>query len=208
MNEILLVNPRKRKAKKRRSVSRRRKNPVKRRRTYAKKRRTRRRNPTARGMVNQFFMPALVGAAGGLTLDIALGFIPVPLNLKTGIAGYAVKAAGAIGLGMLLKNMKLVKGKTALDMTVGALTIQLHGAMKEQVQVMLPNVPMGEYLTGPGFGNWVNSGYPAGVESDDMIGAGGMGAYLPDLSTEDLGLDSDGLGEYLSDGYETSGGYG
>ena len=52
MNEILLINPRKRKAKKRRTVSRRRKNPVKRRRTYAKKRRTRRRNPTARGMVN------------------------------------------------------------------------------------------------------------------------------------------------------------
>lgn len=205
MNEILLINPRKRKAKKRRSVSRRRKNPVKRRKSYSKKRRVRRRNPTARGLVNQFFMPALVGAAGGLTLDIALGFIPIPLNLKTGVAGYAVKAAGAIGLGMLLKNFKLVKPKTALDMTVGALTIQLHGAAKEQVQIMLPNVPMGEYITG--LGNWVGSGYPAGVESDDMIGAGGMGAYLPDLSSEDLGIDSAGLGEYISDGYETSGGY-
>lgn len=205
MNEILLINPRKRKVKKRRSVSRRRKNPIKRRKSYAKKRRVRRRNPTARGLVNQFFMPALVGAGGGLALDIALGFIPIPLQLKTGVAGYAVKAAGAIGIGMLLKNFKLVRPKTALDMTVGALTIQLHGAMKEQVQIMLPNVPMGEYLS-----NWVGSGYPAGIESDDAYGAGagdGFSTYLPDLSSDNLGIDSDELGEYISDDYETGGGY-
>ncbi len=205
MNEILLINPRKRKAKKRRAVSRRRKTPVRRRKSVAKRRVRRRSNPTARGLVNQFFMPALVGAGGGLALDVALGFIPIPLQLKTGIAGYAVKAAGAIGIGMLLKNFKLVRPKTALDMTVGALTIQLHGAAKEQMQIILPNIPMGEYLS-----NWVGSGYPGGVESDDPYGAGagdGFSAYLPDLSSDNLGIDSDELGEYISDGYETGGGY-
>lgn len=207
MNEILLINPRKRKAKKRRSVSRRRKNPVRRRKSYAKKRRVRRRNPNGLGKIQNIFMPAILGASGALALDITLGYIPIPLNLKTGIAGYATKAIGAIGLGMLLQNFKLVKHKTAVDMTTGALTVMLHGALKEQVQLMLPNVPMGEYLTGPGFGNWVGSGFPAGVESDDMIGAGAMGAYLPDLSADDIGIDSEGLGEYLNDGYENAGSY-
>lgn len=201
MSEILLINPRKRK-KRRKVTAKRRKNPVRRRRTFAKKRRVRRRNPNGLGNIQSIFMPAFLGAGGALALDITLGYIPIPLNLKTGIAGYATKAIGAIGLGMLLQNFKLVKHKTAVDMTTGALTVMLHGALKEQVQLMLPNVPMGEYLS-----NWVGSGYPAGVESDDMIGAGGMGAYLPDLSSDDIGIDSVGLGEYINDGHENAGGY-
>lgn len=187
MNEILLVNPRKRKRRaKRRTVSRRRKNPV---------RRRRRRNPNGLGTAQNLFMPALTGAGGALALDLALGYVPIPLAMKTGIPGYAVKAAAALGLGMLMDNFKMVRHATAVDMTKGALTVMLHGAIKQQMQIFMPQVPLGEYLDN-GLG-YVASGWPTGLETDDPLGTG-MGTYLPDLSSESLMVDETGLGEYMT----------
>ena len=205
MQEILLVNPKKRRKRrrKRKTVARRRRRSNPHRRVT---RRRRRRNPvTMKGALNNLVMPALWGAGGALTLDFALGFVPLPANLKTGITGYAVKGAGAIALGMLLENTKLVSSKNATDMTKGALTVMLHGAVKEQLTTFFPQLNLGEYMNDPGFG-FVNSGYPAEGWDDTGIDDN-MAAYLPNIMDEDMEAAGDELGAYVeADDYSSYGG--
>ena len=194
MSEILLVNPRRRKRRKKTTVKRRRKNPVRRRRTKRRKTssRRRRRNPrlTARSVQNQL-MDALQGATGGLALDVTLGYLPIPANLKAGLVGTGVKALLAIGIGVLGQNFKIVKPSTAAKLSNGALTIVLHDELKKQVQNFMPNIPMGEYM---------NSGY------NDGMGYYGSGynpgaVYLPDLTDDGMNIDEGGFGEYMNGDY-------
>ncbi len=109
--------------------------------------------------------PAFMGAAGALSLDIAWGFLPIPLNLKTGMMRHVVKGIGALGLGYLV-NMVATR-KTADEMTKGAMTVVLHGAMREAAQQFMPNVP----LDGLGY---YSAGAPAGVAAY----VNGLGAYV------------------------------
>ncbi len=166
------------------------------RRAPARRRVRRKSNPriTARSVQNQV-MEAGTGAIGALGLDVLQGYLPLPANFKTGIAGTAVKGLLAIGMGVVAQNLKFVRPATAARMANGALTVVLHDELKKQVQAFAPGIAMGEYL-----GEYPGSGYPAGY----MPGMGeymdpGMGTYLPDLATDDLGIDATGLGEY--DGY-------
>lgn len=195
MNEILLVNPRRRRRKtttrRRRTTRARKRNPVRRRRrtTVSKRRvtRRRRRNPrvTARRIQNDV-MEALQGATGALALDITLGYLPIPANLKSGLVGTGVKALVAIGLGIVGQNLKVIKPATAKAFSNGALTVVLHDELKRQVQVFLPNVAMGEYLNN-------NLGY---YGSGYNPGGGQM--YLPELTAEGMDIDESGFGEYIN----------
>lgn len=195
MSEILLVNPRRRRRKKttvkRRKTRARKSNPVKRRRRRASTvRRRRRSNPrlTARSVQNQV-MDALQGATGALALDVTLGYLPIPANLKAGLVGTGVKALLAIGIGVLGQNFKIVKPSTAAKLSNGALTVVLHDELKKQVQNFMPNIPMGEYLND----NYVNN-------SLGYYGSGyNPGPYLPDMGT---GMEESGFGEYLDESGE------
>jgi hypothetical protein len=62
--------------------------------------RHRRPNPIG-NFVKDTLMPSVIGGAGALALDVAVGFLPLPPAMKTGPMAPLVKAAGAIGLGML-----------------------------------------------------------------------------------------------------------
>ena len=201
MSEILLVNPRRRRRRKKTTARKRRRNPTanprrRRRRTYATKRR-RRRNPrmTGRAIQNQV-VDAFQGASGALALDVTLGYLPIPANLKAGIVGTGVKALLAIGIGVLGQNLKVVKASTAAKLSNGALTVVLHDELKKQVQNFLPNVAMGEYLD---YGNnelgYYGSGYNPGP------------VYLPELSAEGVMTDESGFGEYLGQEYIDDFGY-
>lgn len=197
MSEILLVNPRRRA--RRKSPTRRRRarasnparrkrraSPVRRRRASVSRRR--RRNPAPRLNVRSIqssVMNAVPGAAGALALDVALGFIPIPANFKTGLLGYGVKGMGAVLIGMLAGNV--VKAQTATRMTEGALTVMIHGALKQGVSNFLPNVPMSEYM---GY-------YGAGWDPNYS-----MGAYLsqPQAAIPEMGPDtSPEMSEYFYD---------
>lgn len=210
--EMLLVNPkRRRKAKsqkrrrsRRRSSGRRRRAagyvvgsaPIRRRKLNPRRRRGRsrrrsfrRQNPIslrsfAPGNLMSQVTGALPGAVGALGLDVALGFLPIPVNWKAGIPGYLTKIVGAVGLGMLAG--KLVGGSTAAKMTMGALTVMIHGILRELVATNLPQVPLGMYLQ-PGLSGlgYAGSGFNPG-----------MGLYLPDISSEDMGMDQRDLGAY------------
>ena len=154
MAELMLVNPRKRKtrrkarktvaAKPRRRVTRKtvaRRSPA--------RRIARRRNPIAKGnLLNDAIIPAATGAAGAVGLDVAMGYIPLPDALKTGPARHLVKGAAAIGLGMLASLV--TKKSTAKALANGALTVTMHGAMQEAMQRFAPGVQMGQYVDGMG----------------------------------------------------------
>lgn len=131
---------------------------------------------------------ALPGAIGALGLDVALGFLPIPVNFKTGIPGYLTKIVGAVALGMAAGYV--VSGSTAAKMTTGALTVMFHGILRELVATNIPSVPLGMYLR-PGLG-YAGSGYNP---------MNGMGLYLPDISADSLGMDQRDLGAYLQPDY-------
>lgn len=187
------------------STKRRRRNPVakvaanprrRRRATTSVRRRrsTRRRsNPAVnlRSVQNQV-MEAGIGALGGIGLGVIQGYLPIPANLKSGLVGTGVKALLAIGMGVVASKVKVVKPATAAKLANGALTIVLYDALKTQLGTFAPGIKMGEYLD-DGLG-YYGSGYPAGVMGD---GYGGMGSYLPEISDMSMGMETDGLNEYM-----------
>lgn len=197
--ELLLINPthrRKRKktvarrknpvARRRAPAKRRRRNPVparasshssyltnprrRKRKTYRK----RRSNPSPRrtgiqGMLNTQIIPAAVAGSGALALDVIMGYLPLPVELKIGPGRYLVKGAGAILMGMAAEM--LVAKSTARQLATGALTVVMHDAMKEATIMYAPNIPLGEYVSG--MGEYV-SGYPGELSPD---GFGKLGYY-------------------------------
>jgi hypothetical protein len=136
-------------------------------------------------------MEAGTGAVGALGLDVIQGYLPIPENLKVGIVGTGVKALLAIGMGVVASNIRMVRGRTANQMVNGALTVVLHDELKKQVAIFAPGLQLGEYMN-DGLG-YYGSGYPAGVMEP---GYGGMGSYLPELSTDEMGMEQEGLGMY------------
>lgn len=191
MSEILLVNPRRRRRTRKKTTTRkRRRNPVaanpkrrrKRRKTTVSRRRRRNPRMTARSVQNQV-MDGLQGAMGALALDITLGYLPIPANLKSGLVGTGVKALLAIGIGVVGSNLKVIKSSTAKVWSNGALTVVLHDELKKQVQAFLPVIQMGEYLDSNM--GYYGSGYNPGP------------VYLPELSSENLMTDESGFGEYI-----------
>lgn len=177
MEELLLVNPRKRRAKspKRRRTaaqrratakmiaanrSRRRSNPVS---ALAnpRKRRTRRRNPVAAnprrtrryrrnpigGNITNMLTASVQGAAGAMVVNAAYNFLPLPDMLKTGVMSSVTKGALAVGLGMF--GGKVLPGRVAAEMAKGALTVTMYDALKGVVDGVVSG--LGYYTGGMTF---------------------------------------------------------
>jgi hypothetical protein len=154
MAELMLVNPRKRRARKEPSRK------VTHAKTAVKKRARTRRNamlsaaPKKRryknprglggmaGIMGQV-APAATAAAGGLVLDVVWGFLPLPDVIKSGPMRHLAKGAGAIGLGVLAGMV--VNKATANKFATGALTVVLYNAAREVVAKMAPQLRLGEY---------------------------------------------------------------
>lgn len=200
-SEILLVNPRRRRRKtvaKRRAPVRRRKTAVRRRvranpaprRVARRIRRRVRRNPIKlRGLMPQL-QTAAGGALGGLGLSVALGYLPIPANLKAGPLGYVTKGALAFGIGMLAKNF--TRASTAARLTEGALTVVMYEAMKDGVQRFAPQIPLGMYMSDPALGYYGSGWNPEGD---------GMGMYLPNFSSVPDASVFDGVMGYDGENY-------
>lgn len=150
-------------------VRRRRMNPIRRRRSnpvLGARRRApvRRANPIRKGFmqktIDKAVMPAFTAAGGALLLDAAWAYLPIPANLKTGPLKHVIKAVGAIALGELAAMA--VSRRTADNMTVGALTVVMHGAGREMLAKYTPTVKMdGMGYMSPAMvaGNSVGMGY-------------------------------------------------
>jgi hypothetical protein len=204
MQEILLVNPRKRGSKKRRSRrSARRHNPRRgRSHSVARSRKRfmrsrRRRNPSGRMLsvagLKSSLMPAVWGGTGAVLTDIAYRMIPVPgaLAILKGPLSPVSKIAVAFGVAQIGKMV--VGANAARDMLSGSLAVIAYGLINQFVLSRIPVVsaPVAGYeLSG-------NLGYNSPGE---MVTGTGRA-----LVTESVDEYVSGMGEYVS-GYELSGG--
>lgn len=89
--------------------------------------RHRRPNPIG-GFVKDTLMPSVVGGAGALALDVAVGLLPLPPALKTGPMAPLVKAAGAVGIGMLAGQF--LGRRTGEQVAAGALTVTVYNVAR------------------------------------------------------------------------------
>lgn len=89
--------------------------------------RHRRPNPIG-GFVKDTLMPSVVGGAGALALDVAVGMLPLPPALKSGPMAPLVKAAGAVGLGMIAS--KALGRRTGEQVAAGALTVTVYNVAR------------------------------------------------------------------------------
>lgn len=148
-----------------------------------------RRNPSLRigNAVSQVIKPAVTQAVGGLVLDLAMGYIPLPAMLATGYAKSLTKVALAVGIGIV--GQKVTKGATAKSLALGAATIAIHDLLKGLVQTNMPSIRLGG--------------------SDDMWDMAGLGYtnFAPTFN-DDAGLyaltDDSDMGELFTDAGMTS----
>lgn len=150
--------------------------------------RYRRKNPM--GGVGEFMtntlVPSAIGGAGALALDVLLGVLPLPANMKTGPLAPVVKVAGAVALGM--GAGLVVKRRMAEQFAAGAITVTLY------------NVAKGLLVK-------VGGGKIPGLAGDDgmqeYVGEYIAGDEVPQIGYVDSGMQ---VGEYVGDG-ETVEGY-
>lgn len=143
-------------------VRRRRANPI----FMRRRSRRRHRNPFSTGGLKAMAIPALYGAGGAIAMSIAYGYLApsLPATLTTGYLPILVKAAAAIGVGMLIgKVMTRQDGQYA---TIGGLTVVAVGALTPLLQSAAPTLPGLSGLGGYG----------------DYIPHRPMGAYSPSLA--------------------------
>lgn len=141
------------------------------------------RRPNPINFLTTTLMPSVVGGAGALALDVAIGALPLPPALKNGPMAPLVKVAGAVGLGMLAS--KMVNRRVGEQIAAGALTVQVYNFAK----AMLIKVGQGKI---PGL-----SMYP-----DGYMGEYVSGDEMPALGYTDSGMQ---VGEYVSGEEELSG---
>ncbi len=170
-------------------------NPRRRRRRSRAVRSTRRyrRNPSGfgsiksmlsvRGLTNTL-MPAAIGGAGALGVDLALSYIPgLPEWFNTPTGRIVARVVGAIGVGMLAGMV--TNRRTGALVTSGALTVTAYGAIKE---FAANNFPQLAGISPPAYGDFsdLRIGY---IDPAPRLGAymqrsaprsGGVGAYMRD----------------------------
>jgi len=155
-----------------------------------------RRNPTARAvrrlrrtgsakfgglvpanLVKGVLMPAAMGGAGAIVMDLAWGFAPLPANIKTGPLAPLAKIAGAILVGGLAS--KFVGREMGQKVTQGYLTVMAYTLMKGMVQKAVPSLPLNEYDNAMGYISPATQ-YPDQSMQAYLTGDGGstVGAYL------------------------------
>lgn len=168
-------------------VRRRKHNPIR-----ARRSRRYRPNPMRVGNIASFtkhtLMPSVVGAAGALGVDVILGFLPIPVQFKTGPMRAIVKIAGAVGIGMVAANF--MKRETAHQIAAGAITVTLYDVMKMYLRDAMPTLPLSE--ADVLFEEYPNLSYAGAGQTVE-----GMDQYVSGMSTED------GVGMYVGDS-ETS----
>ncbi len=198
--ELLLINPRKRRGK-RKSRARRR-NPVaalnsRRSRRSRRFARSYRRNPTFRSMTANIVpqvINAAQGAGGALLTDAAFTYLPLPAMLKTGPIGIVSKALMAFGVSML--SGYVVGGRVAGKFLEGALTVQAYGVIRPLVGGFIPLA--GNDIEGMGYYS------PGMILQDDLsplpdLNAGTpLQAYISGDGGEENGVYDSSIGAYIS----------
>ena len=130
MAELLMVNPKKRRAKRKTSVKRRRRNPTHPLMTNPVKRRRRSMASRTGGIsaknITGQITDAAIMAGGGVITDLLTAKMPfIPADMKTGNLAPLTRAGVAIGLGLTIDKV-LKQKKIGRDVTQGALVVIAH----------------------------------------------------------------------------------
>lgn len=141
-------------------------------------------------LVKNTLIPAAVGGAGALLVDVAWGFLPVPASIKTGPMGPIAKAAGAIALGMVVS--KVAGKEMGQRVTSGYLTVLAYNLLKGVVTKAMPQLPMGEYINGMGY-----------IQSGTFMPDHSVAAYLPAPSANAAPMVTDNMHGYANYGDES-----
>lgn len=154
-----------------------------RRRKMNPRRHSRRHNPrfSIAGITSQL-MPAAYGAAGAVALDVALGYIPLPVMFQTGYGKHGARIVGALGIGWLARKFLGSKGNAV---AAGALTVAMYSLVKDVVVQFAPSVKgLGDYEeiaidnTADQIGAYMDPAARLGAYLPDGSVAPGMGAYM------------------------------
>lgn len=152
-------------------MARYRSNPIRGRRRRSYSLRRYRRNPSERGgkgffNVTRLLIPAATVGAAAVAVEIGMGYLPLPLAMKTGPVRHVTKAALAIGAGLLVA--KTLSRRWGEAVALGGVTIAVHDMIKEMIVARAPTIPFGaaptdvELLgygsTGPTVGEYVDMG--------------------------------------------------
>ena len=154
--------------------------------------------------VQPMVLGAFQGAAGAITVNAILRFLPLPAMLTTGRVMYLTRAAVAIALGMVAS--KVAGGKIGVKMAEGALIVVAVDVIRDLL-MSTAGINLGYYSPARVVGSRM-----AGIGNGGLMrGVGRTGKYLSAVS---------GTGKYLSgfggagsrsaieNGYGTANGYG
>lgn len=130
-------------------------------------------------------MPAAIGGAGALAVDVAWAILPIPAGMKTGALAPLFKIAGALGVGALAS---MIAGKAIGEKVVGGyLTVTAYNFAKDLVGKALPQIPLGEYGMGyyaPGYQVADQTGIMAQIANANP---NGVGSYVSEYDSADAG---------------------
>lgn len=150
MSQLMLVNPRKRRTKRKTGTAVARRSPIRRRArsavaTVKKSIKRYRRNPSMRtsGVVDTIKTGA-IGAGGAIAAEVLLSKLPIPAEFKSGNMAIVASALASVGVGILVGKY-LKKPAIGKTMAQGGVTVALHGALRSMVAA-----PMG-LSTGLGY---------------------------------------------------------
>lgn len=176
------------------------------------RRRRRHHNPFSTSGLMSVLKPAGIGAAGAIATAIAYGYLSpsLPTTLTTGFFPTLVKAAAAIGVGMLVG--KVSSRQDGQYATVGGLTVVLVGAITPYITSAAPTLPglsglagYGDYIPHRPMGAYSQSlqrtatsrlGRLGFISPAPRVGMGaymGRGAGMSDLSGSGFNGLSDGM---------------
>jgi len=184
----------------------RRANPIMRRRHHFRRRR---RNPrfSMGGMkqsVVSVAVPALIGGAGAVGLDLAWGYGAsyLPAQLQTGWASTAAKVAAALGIGYTLQRFAPISKTAVRSGVLGAVTVIAYQAIRDFAKQSFP--------AAKGLGGYADY-VDYSLMADRRVGAympGGMAPRLGFYNPAPL-LDAGvpGMGAYMPDGAGSLHGY-
>jgi hypothetical protein len=168
--------------------------------------RKRHRNPLSVSGLKGVLMPAAIGAAGGLALDVAWNYLSPYVPASISGSPYliaAAKIAAAVGIGMLARKfLGRDKGNAVM---AGAVTIQVYSLASFALAGKVPGLSglgayMGPRLSGLGSPNpapYLNGlgrlrrtgviGHPSSLSAympGQMVGLGGLGLMPGGMSTD------------------------
>lgn len=146
-------------------------------------------NPFSVKGLTASLMPAAIGAAGAVGLDIAMAYLPVPASLATGPLNTLTRAAAAIVLGVVAG--KGFGKQIGQEVALGGLVVVGYSALKQALAPTLGTSIKG--LSGlADFGDYT----PAYSGQAVAMTGGGMGAYTqPRLGAY---MSRGGMGAYMN----------